>query len=222
MVQNYPEGLLKAFNVDMTAFSTSFNAFLAAENFSFMWPILAIMIGIGYGSASIAGEIEKGTIEIMLAMPVSRLKIFFSKYLAGIFGITIFTVLSITSIYLLATAFSVESSLGGVLAMTALGLLFAGAIFSLTMLFSTLFSEKGKASMSVLGIILPMYALNLVASLQENLNGLKYLSFFYYFDANNALLNNTITGTTLIIFGLTIIGTTITAAVRFMKRDVAI
>ena len=70
LLKSYPESFLKAFNFDIRSLNTV-EGFLSTEQFSFVWPLMVIFMMIGFGGGAFAGEIEKGTIEILLAQPVS-------------------------------------------------------------------------------------------------------------------------------------------------------
>ena len=75
LVQDYPEAL-KAF----IAFGGSLDyvsgaGYLGSELFSFMIPLLFLVAAIGNGAGSLAGEEERGTLEFLLAHPVSRTRV---------------------------------------------------------------------------------------------------------------------------------------------------
>jgi hypothetical protein len=72
------------------------------------------------------------------------------------------------------------------------------------------------------GTLVVMYFLKIVAVLSENLVNLKYLSFFYYFNAGDALIQHIINAETYWVFiGISIV-CTISATIWFTKRDVAV
>ncbi|MCL5795823.1 MAG: ABC transporter permease, partial [Patescibacteria group bacterium] len=85
----YPEALMKAFNVDINSYVT-IEGYISSEMFSLFWPLILIFISVGFAGGAIAGEIEKGTMELLLSQPVSRLKLFLEKYFAGIFVILLY------------------------------------------------------------------------------------------------------------------------------------
>jgi len=72
------------------------------------------------------------------------------------------------------------------------------------------------------GILVAMYALNLIASLKENWEELKYLSFFHYFDYGAALIDKVIAWESLVVFVGVIFVSVIAGAIVFLKRDIAI
>ena len=221
LLESYPQAMLKAFNIESLDF-THLENFVAMEHFSFVWPIMAIFLLVSLGGSSIAGEIERGTIEVLLSQPISRVKIFFGKYLAGIFTLTVFTFVSVFAVVPLAAAYHVEYQLQNFVTVTLLSLLFSWAIMSISFLFSAIFSDKGKAYFLTGGILVLMYVLNIVASLKESLINLKYLSFFYYFNTSKALIHHQIDIWAYVVFlGFAIIAT-ILALFIFKKRDVAV
>jgi ABC-2 type transport system permease protein len=198
--ESYPEAMLKALNIDMATFLSNLEGFLAAENFSLMWPILLIILAISLGAGTIAGEIEKGTIEVLLAQPLSRAKVFLAKYAAGIAVTLTFVFASVFSVVPFALLHNVEFDPQSYLVMSLLGSLLGFALFSLAMMFSSFLSEKGKAASLTSAILIAMYALHLVAAFKENLDGLKYLSFFYYHDHNAAMLDYVIDPLAIAVF----------------------
>ena len=74
-LKSFPKGFMEAFGFNMKSFGT-FEGYIGSEQFSFIWPIMLIALMVSMGSAFLAGEIEKGTIGILLSQPVSRVKIF--------------------------------------------------------------------------------------------------------------------------------------------------
>ncbi len=223
LMQYYPKDLMQAFGVtEITQIFSTLENFLAMEQFSIVWPIVAIAFVVSIGGASIAGEIEAGTIETLLELPVSRIKIFFAKYLAALVMIIVFTAVSIFAAIPLAAAYHVDYQTSHYLTTFIIGLLFAWAIMTLAFFFSVIFNSKGKAYFIPVGILILMYVLKIISSLKDNLKDLQYTSFFYYFDVNKSLIDNKIDSWSYLIFGGVIIVFTIIAVLWFKKRDIAV
>lgn len=219
MLKAYPESFMKAFNFDIASFNT-IEGFLSTEQFSFMWPLLVILMTIGFAGTALAGEIEKGTIEILLSQPISRLKLFLSRYLAGFISVIIFVIISIFSAIPLIKIYNISYSFEGFALLSLLAFLFGIAIFSLGMFLSAIFSDKGKVFFISGGILVLMYVLNIISGLKDNLNDLKYASFFYYFNPSKALVHNQIDHWAYLVFlGISLVSIII-GAVWFMKRDI--
>ena len=222
LFEQYPEELFKAFGVeDMQSILASLEGYVGVENYSIMWPIILIIMVVAYGGSALAGEIEGGTIGILLSQPISRIKLFLGKYIAGITGILIFVLASILSIVPFAILYSVDYSLQNNLTLALLGSGFALALFSITMMFSSFFSERGKVTLLSAGLFMLMYFLNILATLQESLANLKYFSLFHYFDYNSALLRNEIDTKSIAVFlGVSLVCTGI-GLFWFNRRDIA-
>lgn len=222
LLQAYPKDVFKALGMDFSEFTlATVESWIAVEHLSMMWPILAIIMVIAFGGAMIAGEIEKGTIETILAQPISRLKIYLSKYFAGVISYFIFVVVSFYAIIPLAYLHDIDFKIENWTTAAILGFLFGLAIFSLSMLASSIFSEKSKSNFTIGGILLLMYVLNIITKFKENIEDLKYLSFFHYYDYSAAMNRNTIDDTTIWVFlGVSVVAT-ILGAIWFIRRDIA-
>jgi len=113
LMKNYPEGLLRAFGIEDGFTLSTLESFLAVRHFNFIWPILVIFLLVPLAAGGIAGEVERGTSEIMLARPVSRKNIFLGRYLAGVFTLIVFAVFSIFSVVPLAEFHGIDYAMSG-------------------------------------------------------------------------------------------------------------
>lgn len=221
LFEGMPEGFLKAFGADPDSFTTV-EGFLATKQYSATWPIMVILLLVAFAGTVIAGEIEKGSIEISLSNPVSRLNIFFGRYAVGIVGLLVFTFFSVFSLVPLAAIYDVDIGFSNVLKLSVITFMFGWTVLSLSMLMSSIFSEKNKVYMFVGGFMVVMYMLNVVALIKESVDYLKYTSFFHYLDTNGALILNSIGNTSIIVFSICAIIFTIIGAWWFNKRDIAV
>ena len=73
LVKNYPKGFLDAFGLSDLSPDT-IEKYLNAKHFSFLWPMLAIILALSRAGGQVAGEIQTGTMGLLLAMPKKRLK----------------------------------------------------------------------------------------------------------------------------------------------------
>ncbi len=220
-IESFPKELFKAFGMDVQSFFTKLEGYLGGEHYSLIWPLLLIMLAISFGSAALAGEIERGTIGILLSQPLSRLKLFLGKYLAGLTVLLTFVWASILSIIPLALLYNVDYLPSNHIKIAILGSLFALTLLSITMMFSSFFSERGRATMFTTMVLLAMYVLKVLANLKESLENLKYLSLFHYFDYNEALVNNKIDLQSVGVFlGVSLV-CTLVGLYWFNRRDIA-
>jgi ABC-2 type transport system permease protein len=215
-----PQDLLKAFNISIENFVTSFEGFMGGEYFSLLWPIVLIVLIVAYAGSALAGEIESGTIELLLAQPISRLKVFFSKYLSGLFLIIVFIAVSNFAVVAFARAYNIAFHWQNFLTMSILGFLFAFAVYGICFMLSAISSSKGRPAAITGGILIVMYALKIFSSFQTSLDKLKFTSFFHYYDQNAALLNNHIDTLSIVVFSAVGIICVVVGAIVFVTRDI--
>jgi len=79
LIDAYPEALQKLFS--LSDYTTG-AGYLRTEVFSFMAPLLITIFAIIWGSDLVAGEEERGTMDSLLANPVSRRRVILDKWLA--------------------------------------------------------------------------------------------------------------------------------------------
>jgi len=72
LAQNYPEVLKHLFGISGTLGITTGPGFLDAELFSAMLPLFVLVLAIGTGAGTLAGEHEQGSLELIISAPVSR------------------------------------------------------------------------------------------------------------------------------------------------------
>lgn len=220
LIKSYPESFLKAFNFDIKSFTT-LEGYLATEQYSFVYPLMVIFMLVGYAGSCFAGEIEKGTIEVLLSQPISRLKLFFSRYLAGLLILIIFTAVSVYSALPLSKAYDISYSIEGFNKLWLLAFMFAFAIYSIAIMLSSIFSDRGKVFFISGGLLIAMYVLNIISALRESLSDFRFASFFYYFNPSKALSHNQIDQWAYLVFWGVAIVCTLVGAIWFSKRDIA-
>jgi len=219
--KSYPESFFKAFSINMDVMFTNLEGFLSIEYYSIVWPILMVIFVLTYGSFTIAGEIDRGTIEVLLAQPISRTKIYWAKYLAGVILILAFVFLSNFSVVPFTMLYHVKFQWQALLTISALGFLFSLSVFSVTTMLSSLFSSRAKAASLAGGVLIAMYVLNIISKFKVSVDNLKYLSFFHYFDHSAALIDNHISALAVAVFLGVSLTCTLAGLIAFIKRDIA-
>lgn len=221
LLEAYPESFMKAFGIDSASsmFRTLEN-FLSTEMFSFFWPILMIVAAVSFAGYAIAGDIDKGTIEMVLSQPISRVKLFISRYLAGAIGLTFFSVVSAFAPIIWAELHGIDYDIKKFAVLAVGCVIFALAVYGFAMLISSLVSDKGKVGMITGGTIALMYVLNIISGLEENLKNLEYASFFHYYRGETLLGKGEFVEWSVLALGGFAVVTFLLALWRFSKRDI--
>ncbi|PIZ00099.1 hypothetical protein COY62_04420 [bacterium (Candidatus Howlettbacteria) CG_4_10_14_0_8_um_filter_40_9] len=221
LIQTMPKGFMEAFGIDPASFTT-FEGFISSEMFTFIWPIMLILLMVSFASGAIAGEIEKGTIELLLSQPISRLELFIAKYLSGIAALAAFVILSIGAVFPIASFYGIQVKSENFFRFGLLAFAFGFAVFSIAIFFSAILSEKGRANFIPAAVLILMYFGNILGGLRENLRDIRYGSFFYYFQPNKVLVHGEIIDYAWIVFLGTGIIFSILSVIWFSKRDIAV
>ncbi len=201
---------------------SNLEGFMAVEMFAVTWPIIMTLLTTSQSGASLAGEIEKGSLGMLLAQPLKRTKIYLSKYLFGFIVINGFIIMTIVPIIILGSLMNMHFQISHFLTMAILCFLFAMVVFSLGLMLSAIFNQKSRQYGIVGAIMLIMYIMNTVATLKPTFNFLKYGSLFYFFNYNLALNSNHITIMSWIVFIALSIVCTLIGSVVFNRRDISI
>lgn len=218
LIKSISPKVLKAFGASNSSVNSLAN-FLATKLYGFTWPLIISFLAISLASTMITGEIEQTTIGLWLSAPISRLSIYWSKYLAGLLLIVLSVVITIGGIVPLGHLYSSSIADINVLKLAVIGGLFALSVYSLTMLFATLFSKRSQVYVPLGIILVIMFTFNVVAALNAHLEKLQYFSFFYYFNSSNLLDGGLINHASYLMFGGVILVTSSLGALVFRRRD---
>jgi ABC-2 type transport system permease protein len=82
LLANLPDAFRSAIGYDAAVPLSSPAGYLQARLFSTLAPLLAVVFGIGAGAWAIGGSEEAGTLELLLANPVTRSRVLVERYLA--------------------------------------------------------------------------------------------------------------------------------------------
>lgn len=221
LLKSMPASIMRAFGADKIGLM-NFEGLLGTKQYGFTWPLMLLFLMVSFAGSVVSGEIEKTNIGLWLSQPVSRVKIFWSKYAAGMIALLIFLIFTVLAVLPVAALYKVDVLPADIWRLAAIGGLFGWAVFSLSMFIGSLFSEKSRVYSIVAGILLLMYVANLVAGLNDKLVNLKYVSFFYYYNVSDLLTGGKIMNLSILVFlGIGVIAS-VFAALIFDRRDIAI
>jgi len=218
--QALPENLTLAFAYDIQNFGTPIG-FLNTEMFFFIVPMLVLIFTISSGSDAIAGEEEKGTLDLLLSFPLSRWRLVVEKAAAMV-------VLTVVLVFVLWVGLSIGagivkmdislSRLGAMCLSTAL----LGIDFGmLALALGCATGSRGLAIGGTAGLALLSYFVNALSPVVDTVRHFQNFSLFYYYIGGEPLVNGLNAGHVVImlavaavILGLAILG--------FRRRDIRV
>ncbi len=188
--EHAPEGF-KALIVSGDFFATP-NGFIHAEFFTITMPLITGILAITISTSLLAKEEEAGTMELLLARPVSRVRIIAEKFLAMLSIMAIMSAFIWLGLFLgslLVDKFDITLPYMAI-AVANLGLL-AVAFGSLALLITSIKNSRGLAS-GIAGVFFIFSYV--VGTFGEQVGWLKKfeaVSLFHYFDSAEILRGNT-------------------------------
>ena len=177
LMKNFPEPMLKAFNMDVLSFETAIGYF-STEGYMFVTILGGCFSAIIAGSI-ISKEESDRTAEFLLSKPITRTKIITNKiFIASIYIIGLNLITSLITFLGFTIIDGLEFKKWLLLSVGPLLLCLTFA--SISYLISC-FVTKSRQVMSLsLGLVLGTWMLNIVAGLTDKLSFLKYVSPFEY------------------------------------------
>lgn len=218
LLESYPDAL-KAFIGGTDQLDLSSPAgYLQSEAFSFLLPLLFLIFGIGAGAAAIAGEEERGTMELLLAAPVRRSKIVLEKLVAVSGAVVLLGAVTWLALWLGAVVVGMDISAGRLAAATISLVLLALVYTALTLLVGAATGNRGLAIGIGATAALAAYVLDSLAVLVDALEPAQPLSPYYYFRAAAPLRNGLDPVDALVLLALAL-GFGALALLAFERRD---
>jgi ABC-2 type transport system permease protein len=220
LVESYPEAL-KAF----IAFGgqldfTSAAGYLGSELFAFMIPALFLVAAIGNGAGAIAGEEERGTLDLLLSFPLSRTRVAVEKLGAMCAEVAGLGVVLWLALWVGARIFGMDLSAAHIAAAVVVLVMLAIAYGAIAFMLAAGTGRKSLAVGLTVALAVGAYLVNSLAALVDALEPFQKLSPFYHYVAGDPLRDGLDPWHTLFLLAVGA-GAAIVAVVLFARRDVA-
>jgi ABC-2 type transport system permease protein len=195
--------------------------YLNSQLFTFVLPIIFLIYAVTLGAGAVAGEEERGTLDLLLSYPVSRPRVVLQKFAGMALVLLAFCVALWLMLWAGALAVNMEISAGRLVAVTVslalLTLLFAAFALMLGCLTGRRTLSLGISASVALGA----YLLNSLGTLADWLEPTRRLSPFYYFIDADPLRNGLNPAHAAILLAASIILVAVSVPV-FQRRDIAV
>lgn len=191
----------------------------------FIHPIavgLGLVFSVGFSGAAIAGERQRGTLEVLLARPISRRRVYLTALVASLLFVAV-TVAALTLGALAGSAMVgrvAELGPGNLPLLWLNGALLFGALAAISLAASASFDRLTPALGLSLGFVLVSYFLDVIGELWPDAAFLQPYSLFHYLDARAALTGLPDPGDFAVLAGVIVVAVAY-ALVVFPRRDLA-
>ncbi len=215
---SYPQVMMDAFGFQ-DLFSPA--GYLAGTVFGIIGPVLVIIFTTGTGARAIAGEEESGRLDLLLAYPVSRVRVVLQRFAALVVATLLVGGAMLLVLFALAGPAELDIPVGHMVAMV-LHLVLLGIWFgALALALGAAFGRRGLALdvAAVLGVL--TYFANTLAPQSESLAWLQNLSPFHYYSGGQPLRNGLQLADATILLVVSLVLVAVSTLV-FSRRDVAV
>lgn len=216
MMEMFPEEILKAFNMDISSIDSAYG-WLKSEGFIFVLLIIGCYAGI-FGSNILLKEENDKTIEYLNSLPISRNAIVVTKALCGLIYVILMTViLGIFNYIGLELSGDFDRKQYILLSITPI---FSSIVIYFVCMFLSTFTHKTKKMLGIsLGLVLISYMLQILSTMADTTEFLKYFSVFTLADIRNVILDISINPLMVVIsVGISIVFF-ILIIIRYNKKE---
>ena len=180
IAKNYPAGLKEAFGVQAM---NTVEGYIHAEMFSLIVPLAMAYFAIRVVTGATVGAEERGYLDTVLALPVSRTVLIAGSYVVA--GVACAAIMAVTGAmtFIVGRVAGTGISLGlvaaGVMGVWPLAMFFGGVA---ALASGVLHSTRAVTGLSV-GVLVAMYALDVAGRLAHGLAPIRWISAFRYYGA---------------------------------------
>ena len=200
---------------------TSPAGFLNSQLYSLTVPIVFLIFAISAGSGAIAGEEERGTLDLLMSSPVTRSEVLLHKFGAMVVAISVLGVVLWSGVVLGAAIVEMDVSLWRSAQVVISGLLLGTAFGACALALGSATGRRGTSIAVASAAGVGTYFLNALAPLVDALEPLTRLSPFYYYIDADPLVNglDPLHAMVLVALSLVLLGI---ALVTLERRDLAV
>jgi ABC-2 type transport system permease protein len=218
LLAGYPPALT-AFFGDMSDMGR-WEGWLQVEFFSWIPPILAVF-SVGVGTGLIAGEEERGTLDLLLSQPIRRWRVVADKFVAFVAAALLICVTVALCLVVGALMIGQTASLDGLVLATLnmVPITLAGGTFAL--MASTVLRNRRLATMVAIFVIIGSWFVDSLGKVVDVLEPYRLFTLFHYHTGDVVLTGSLGWGDVGMLLGLTILFFVI-SLLAFQRRDIAV
>ena len=220
ILDSMPPAVIEAFNFN------AFNLTTITGFFGVMFGYFSLILSISaamWGSDIITKEERDKTVEFALTLPVTRSKLVTGKIISAVINSIALLLVTLAAILVNATAYQTDGQFYDFVSLSMVALFILQMIFlAVGILLGCAMTHYKRASSLAVSILLGAYFLSIIAGLNENLDFLKYLSPFKYFNPGVLLHESRLDINFILLSAGIIVVSLVAAYMTYAKRDLYI
>ncbi len=219
IMKSYPKELLALFSggrdqIDFTQAS----GYLGTELYGWLVPLLAVVLAVSFGSSTLAGEEERGVLDLVLSYPVRRRAVVLQK--AAVLAVEVAVLCATIDLAVGVGGRAVKATieLGPLLSSWAARVLLGVCFGSIALAVGAWRGHRGMAIGVASGLAAGTYLLNALGLLVSGLRPLRWASPFWYATGGDVLRDGVGAGSLAALVALDVV-LVVTAVVAFERRE---
>ena len=220
MLDSLPPAMLDAMNL------RAFNLTTLSGFYGIMFVYFGLMGAIAaamWGSEVISKEERDKTVEFSLVLPVSRSRVVTAKALAALVNCIALVLITWAVALTQVPTYNPDKAFYDFLALEMQAMFAIELIFlAVGLLLGCAMKQYKRSSSTAVAIILATYFMSIISSMQANLDSLKYLTPFRYFDAAAFFRSGALDSGYLLLSAVIIVACVAAAYVTYNRRDLYI
>lgn len=220
MIESLPPEMIAIFGGTEVPFA-SLGGYFQTEYLGLMWMIIVAAAVVLFAGRAFSGEVGAGTMEILLAQPVSRLRLALTRVVAFVGYALLLSVASFVPIMAFGPTYGIELGAGTFWTLFAFGTLFMLAVGGLAMLLSAVSRDSGRPSGIAAGILLLLWVADLVSNVSEAARFFDPINLVSYWQPGKIINGQSVPPQAWWIYGSVAVASLAVAVLLFRRRDVA-
>lgn len=216
-MESFPQSMREALNMEDL---TSAAGYLQSTTFGILVPLLALLFAAAAGARAIAGDEESGYLDLLLAHPVSRVRLLLERFAAIVVSSVIIGVVVWLAMRAISGPAELDISVANMTAMCLQLVLFTIMWGALALAIGALVGRRALVFSVTAGVGVLAYIANTVAP-QAGADWLQKLSPFYYYLGGEPLKNGIQWFDAGILVAVSAVLVAI-GALAFTRRDIAV
>ena len=185
----FPPELLSVFGIEDAASLLTATGLVNSRLYAGIGPVILAVLGIGIGTGAVAGEEDRGTLDLLLSQPVTRTQIIIEKFAASVVLIGLVVVALFVALLVLDPVVDLGFSLAGLFgANVSLGL-FALLFCALALAVGSVTGNRGVTVGISAAAVATLFFIIGLAPLVDSIAWMQKLTPFYWLQDPNPLAN---------------------------------
>ncbi|WP_135826501.1 ABC transporter permease subunit [Halorussus ruber] len=218
-MESLPPAVQAAFGASGTFSITTIEGFLAVELYQFFWLLLLGIYAAYLSGGLIAGDVERGRMDVLLAAPVSRARVVVEKFASLVPVVLAVNLVVGIAVFATVLAIGESISLADLAVVHLLSVPYLLACGAIGLLLSVAFSESDAAKRAGLGAIFGLFLLDTVSE-SADLNWLGAISPTRYYDPTAILVSGEYDWSGAVVLLAATVALVAVSAAWFRRKDI--